>query len=196
MKIVFALLSYLLGSIPFGYLIYFKKKKRDIRKFGSKSMGATNLLRLTNTRTAFLAALFDVLKGFIPVFLSLRLFDDLNFSIVCGFLAVLGHCFPVYIKFKGGKGVATTAGVYLALSLPSLLGIVIVFFITIALTKYVSLGSLLGIMTLPLTPLLFGYERQLVFFGLVLFLLIVFQHRDNIKRLIHGKERKLGEKEE
>ncbi len=196
MKIIYALLSYLLGSVPSGYLIYRQIKKRDIRKFGSKSMGATNLLRLTDKKTALLAALFDILKGFIPVFLSLRLFDDLNFSLSCGFLAVLGHCFPLYIKFKGGKGVATTAGVYLALSWPSLAVVAVVFFITIALTKYVSLGSLLGIMTLPLTALLFGYEKQLILFGAVLFLLIVFQHRENIKRLMQGKERKLGEKEE
>jgi glycerol-3-phosphate acyltransferase PlsY len=196
MKIIYALLSYLLGSVPSGYLIYRRIKKRDIRKFGSKSMGATNLLRLTDKKTALLAASFDILKGFLPVFLSLKLFDDLNFSLLCGFLAVLGHCFPVYIKFRGGKGVATTAGVYLALSLPSLGIVAVVFLAAIALTKYVSLGSLLGIMTLPLTALLFGYEKQVVFFGGALFLLIVFQHRENIKRLIQGKERKLGEKEE
>ncbi len=196
MKVVYALLSYLLGSVPSGYLIYRRIKNRDIRKFGSKSMGATNLLRLTDKKTALLAALFDILKGFIPVFLSLKLFDDINFSLLCGFLAVLGHCFPLYIKFRGGKGVATTAGVYLALSLPSLAGVAVVFLVAIALTKYVSLGSLLGIMTLPLTALIFGYEKQLVFFGVAFFLLIVFQHRENIKRLIQGKERKLGEKEE
>ncbi|HZX09378.1 MAG TPA: glycerol-3-phosphate acyltransferase, partial [Acidobacteriota bacterium] len=105
MKILFALFSYLFGSIPTGYLLYLKINKRDIRNFGSRSIGATNLLRLTDKKTALLAALFDVIKGFIPVFLCLELFDDLFFSLICGFLAVFGHCFPIYIKFKGGKGV-------------------------------------------------------------------------------------------
>ncbi len=195
MKILIALFSYLLGSIPSGYLLYRRIKKRDIRNFGSQSIGATNLLRLTDKKTAFLAAGLDVLKGFIPVFLTLKLFDDLFLSLMCGFLAVFGHCFPLYIKFRGGKGVATTVGVYLALSLPSLLGLAVVFVLTIAFTKYVSLGSVLSVMTLPFTPLILGGEKELIYFGVVLFLLIAFQHRENIHRLIQGKERKLGEKE-
>jgi acyl phosphate:glycerol-3-phosphate acyltransferase len=195
MKILFALFSYLFGSIPTGYLLYLKIKKRDIRNFGSRSTGATNLLRLTDKKTALLAALFDVIKGFIPVFLSLKLFDDLFFSLICGFLAVLGHCFPIYIKFKGGKGVATTVGVYLALSLPSLLILVFVFLAIIMITKYVSLGSLVSVMTLPFTALIFGYDKFIIYFGILVFILTAFQHRENIKRLIQGKERKLGEKE-
>jgi len=195
MKILFALFSYLFGSIPTGYLLYLKINKRDIRNFGSRSIGATNLLRLTDKKTALLAALFDVIKGFIPVFLCLELFDDLFFSLICGFLAVFGHCFPIYIKFKGGKGVATTVGVYLALSLPSLLILVLVFVAIIMITKYVSLGSLVSVMTLPFTALIFGYDKFIIYFGILMFILIAFQHRENIKRLIQGKERKLGEKE-
>ena len=195
MKILFALFSYLFGSIPTGYLLYLKINKRDIRNFGSRSIGATNLLRLTDKKTALLAALFDVIKGFIPVFLCLELFDDLFFSLICGFLAVFGHCFPIYIKFKGGKGVATTVGVYLALSLPSLLILVLVFVAIIMITKYVSLGSLVSVMTLPFTALIFGYDKFIIYFGILIFILIAFQHRENIKRLIQGKERKLGEKE-
>lgn len=195
MMILFALFSYLFGSIPTGYLLYLKIKKRDIRNFGSQSIGATNLLRLTDKKTALLAAVFDIFKGFVPVFLSIKLFDNLFFSLVCGFLAVVGHCFPVYIKFRGGKGVATTAGAYLALSLPSLLVLLVVFVIIIAITKYVSLGSILSIMTLPFTALIFGYDKNFIYFGIIIFSLIAFQHRENIKRLLQGKERKLGEKE-
>lgn len=195
MKILFALFSYLLGSIPTGYLLFRWSRKRDIRHFGSRSIGATNLLRLTDKKTALTAAVFDVLKGFIPVFLSLKLFEDLNFSLLCGFLTVVGHCFPVYIKFRGGKGVATTVGVYLAFSLTSLMILVAVFVTVIAITRYVSLGSLLGVMTLPLTALIFKDEKEIVYLGILIFLLIAFQHRGNIERLIQGKERKLGEKE-
>jgi glycerol-3-phosphate acyltransferase PlsY len=195
MKILFILFSYLLGSIPTGYLFYLKIKKRDIRDFGSRSIGATNLLRLTNKKTALLAAVFDVAKGFIPVFLSLKLFDDLFFSLICGFFTVLGHCFPLYIKFKGGKGVATTVGVYLALSLPSLLILAVVFVAVIMITKYVSLGSLLSVGTLPVTALIFGYDEYIIYLGILVFILIAFQHRENIMRLLKGEERKLGEKE-
>lgn len=195
MKILFALFSYLFGSIPTGYLFYRKIKKQDIRNFGSRAIGATNLLRLTDIKTALLAALFDVFKGFFPVFLSLKLFDDQFFSLICGFLAVFGHCFPLYIKFKGGKGVATTVGAYLALSLPSLLVLVVVFAAIVIITKYVSLGSILSVMTLPLTALIFRYETNMIYFGVLIFVLIAFQHRENIKRLLKGKERKLGEKE-
>ncbi|MBD3414415.1 MAG: glycerol-3-phosphate 1-O-acyltransferase PlsY [Candidatus Aminicenantes bacterium] len=195
MRILFVFFSYLFGSIPTGYLLYQRIKKKDIRQFGSKSMGATNLLRLTDKKTALIAAFVDVLKGFVPVFLSLKLFDDLLFSLLCGFLAVLGHCFPLYIKFKGGKGVATTVGVYLALSLSSLLVLAVVFAAVIAITKYVSLGSLVSLMSLPLTALISGAEIELVYFGVLIFALIAFQHRENIKRLIQGQERKLGEKE-
>jgi len=195
MKILFALFSYLLGSIPTGYLVYLKIKKKDIRDFGSRSIGATNLLRLTNKKTALIAAVFDVAKGFIPVFLSLKLFDDLFFSLICGFLAVLGHCFPLYIKFKGGKGVATTVGVYLALSLPSLLILVVVFLAVTMITKYVSLGSLLSVLSLPVTALIFGYDEYIIYLGILVFILIAFQHRENIMRLLKGEERKLGEKE-
>jgi len=188
MKILFALFSYLLGSVPTGYLLFRWSRKRDIRHFGSRSIGATNLLRLTDKKTALTAAVFDVLKGFIPV-------EDLNFSLLCGFLTVVGHCFPVYIKFRGGKGVATTVGVYLAFSLTSLMILVAVFVTVIAITRYVSLGSLLGVMTLPLTALIFKDEKEIVYLGILIFLLIAFQHRGNIERLIQGKERKLGEKE-
>jgi len=195
MKILMALFSYLVGSIPTGYLLYRKIKKQDIRKFGSRNIGATNLLRLTNKKTALCAALLDVLKGFVPVFLSFYLFDDLFLSLICGFLAVFGHCFPIYIKFKGGKGVATTVGVYLALSLPSLLVLVVVFVTIILITKYVSLGSVLSVMTLPISALIFGYENHFIYFGVILLVLIAFRHRENIQRLIQGQERKLGEKE-
>lgn len=195
MRILFALFSYLFGSIPTGYLLFKKIRKQDIRHFGSQNIGATNLLRLTNTKTALLGAVCDVFKGFLPVFVSLKVFDDLLFSLLCGFLAILGHCFPIYIKFKGGKGVATTAGVYLALSLPSFSVLVVVFVLIIAITKYVSLGSILSVMTLPFTAMIFGYEENFIYFGMIIFILIAFQHRDNIKRLLQGKERKLGEKE-
>ena len=124
MKILFAIFSYMFGSFPTGYVLYFFSEKKDIRGFGSQSIGATNILRLKGWTFAIPVIFMDILKGFLPVFLALKLFPDKNFALLCGFLAVLGHCFPIYIKLRGGKGVATAVGVYLVLALkPLLIGI-------------------------------------------------------------------------
>ena len=138
--------------------------------------------------------MIDLLKGYLPVFLALKLFQDKPLALICAFLAVLGHCFPVYIKFRGGKGLATTFGVYAALAFkPALLSLVILL-IVIAITRYVSLGSLFAALSYPLFIHLFKEESGILYLSLVLFHLIMFMHRSNIKRLIKGTERKLGEK--
>jgi glycerol-3-phosphate acyltransferase PlsY len=195
MKILFAMLSYLLGAFPTGYVLYFLSEKKDIRSYGSKSIGATNVLRLKGWVFAIPVILVDILKGFLPVFISLKLFSDVRFALLCGFLAVLGHCFPITLKFKGGKGVATSVGVYSALALkPLLLGIG-VFLVVIALTRYVSLGSILAMMSLPVFLYIFQDNREVVILGVAILCLIVIKHGGNIHRLRHGNERKFGEKE-
>jgi len=194
MKILFAGLSYLLGAIPSGYVLFYISEKKDIRNFGSQATGATNLFRLKGWKFAVPILLFDVLKGGLPVVLALGFFEDLRFALVCGFLAVVGHCFPVYIKFKGGKGLATTLGAYAVLGFKPLLLSLGVFLLAVGITRYVSLGSLLAVLSYPLFILLFKGNIEIVCLSVVLFLLIVFMHRGNIARLIKGEERKLGEK--
>jgi glycerol-3-phosphate acyltransferase PlsY len=194
MKILFALFSYLLGSFPTGYVLFSLSEKKDIRSFGSYSTGATNVLRLKGWIFALPVVLVDVLKGFLPVFLALRLFPDKKFALLCGFLAVLGHCFPVYIKFKGGKGVATAVGVFLALAVESLLICVAIFIFVILLTRFVSLGSLLAMLSLPIAIFIIQGDIEKTLLGFAVFLLIAIRHAGNIKRLIRGNERKLGEK--
>ncbi|TEU05258.1 MAG: glycerol-3-phosphate 1-O-acyltransferase PlsY [Candidatus Aminicenantes bacterium] len=194
MKILFAGLSYLLGAIPSGYVLFYISEKKDIRNFGSQATGATNLFRLKGWKFAVPILLFDVLKGGLPVVLALEFFEDLRFALVCGFLAVVGHCFPVYIKFKGGKGLATTLGAYAVLGFKPLLLSLGVFLLAVGITRYVSLGSLLAVLSYPLFILLFKGNIEIVCLSVVLFLLIVFMHRGNIARLIKGEERKLGEK--
>jgi glycerol-3-phosphate acyltransferase PlsY len=195
MKILFALFSYLFGSFPTGYIVYYLSEKKDIRGYGSQSIGATNMLRLKGWFFAIPVIFVDILKGFLPVFLALKLFPDKKFALLCGFLAVLGHCFPVYIKLKGGKGVATSVGVYLVLAFkPFLIGIG-VFLIVIALTRYVSLGSIMAMMSLPLSIYFIQSSWEVAILGIAIFLLIVIKHGGNIRRLMHGNERKLGEKE-
>jgi glycerol-3-phosphate acyltransferase PlsY len=194
MKILFAVLCYLFGSIPSGYILFRLSEKKDIRSFGSQATGATNVLRLKGWKYAIPVLLFDVAKGFLPVFLALKLFEDLIFALICGFLAVVGHCFPVYIKFRGGKGLATTLGAYAFLAFkPALLSLA-VFLIAVGISRYVSLGSLLAILSFPVFTFLFKEEIQVVYYGIVLFFLVVFMHRGNIARLIKGTERKIGEK--
>jgi glycerol-3-phosphate acyltransferase PlsY len=194
MKIFFALCSYLLGSLPTGYMLFWISEKKDIRNFGSHSTGATNVLRLKGWIFALPVIFVDILKGFLPVFLALELFPDKEFSLLCGFLAVLGHCFPVYIRFKGGKGVATSVGVFLALSVTSLLICVAIFILVILLTRYVSLGSILAMLSLPISILLIDGDIEKTLLGFAVFLLVAIRHAGNIRRLLNGNERKLGGK--
>lgn len=194
MKILFAVFSYLIGSFPTGYILYFLSEKKDVREYGSQSIGATNIFRLKGLSFAIPVILVDILKGFLPVFLALKFFPDERFALFCGFLAVLGHCFPIYIKFKGGKGVATAVGVYLVLaSWPLLIGIGVFIFI-IALTRYVSLGSILAMMSIPFSIYFLSGNQEIAILSAAIFLLIVIKHGGNIHRLIKGNERKLGEK--
>lgn len=194
MKIFFALFSYLFGSLPTGYILFSISEKKDIRSFGSRSTGATNVLRLKGWIYALPVILMDVIKGFLPVFLALRLFPDKKFALLCGFLAVLGHCFPVYIKFRGGKGVATAVGVFLALAVKSLLICIAIFLLVILLTRYVSLGSILAMLSLPISIFIIQGDIEKTLLGFAVFLLVALRHTGNIQRLIKGSERKLGEK--
>jgi glycerol-3-phosphate acyltransferase PlsY len=194
MKIVFAILSYLFGSIPSGYIIFYLSEKRDIRNFGSQATGATNVLRLKGWKFALPILVIDFLKGFLPAILALKIFEDSTFAFICAFLAVLGHCFPVYIGFKGGKGIATTFGAYSILAFKPFLCSLAIFVATTAASRYVSLGSLLAALSYPLFILLFKKQIEMAYMAFALFIFIAFMHRDNIKRLVRGKERKLGEK--
>lgn len=195
MKILFALFSYLFGSFPTGYILYYLSEKKDIRGYGSQSIGATNMFRLKGWFFAIPVIFVDILKGFLPVFLALKLFPDKRLALLCGFLAVLGHCFPLYIKLKGGKGVATSVGVYLVLAFKPLLIGIGVFLIVIALTRYVSLGSIMAMLSLPLSIYFIQGNREAAILSIAIFLLIVIRHGGNIRRLVDGNERKLGEKE-
>ena len=194
MKIILALFSYLLGSIPMGYLIFFISEKKDIRNYGSRTIGATNVLRLKGWKFAFPVLAADFLKGFLPVLLALKIFEDIRLAVLCAFLAVVGHCFPVYIRFKGGKGVATTVGIYAILALKPLLFSLGLFFIVVFATRYVSLASLLSMLSIPLFVYLLRGKEEIIGLSTAIFLLIVIKHRENIKRLIKGTERKIGEK--
>jgi len=194
MKILFAALAYFVGAFPSGYLFFWASEKKDIREFGSRATGATNLFRLKGWKFALPVAFIDLLKGFLPAFLALKIFGDPRLGAVCASLAVVGHCFPVYIGFKGGKGVAAAAGAMFAIALgPTLLSL-LVFIGTVALTRYVSLGSILAALAFPFFMLLFKLPAALILLSLPILLIILIRHAENIKRLIRGTERKFGQK--
>jgi glycerol-3-phosphate acyltransferase PlsY len=191
-KSLLAAASYLIGSFPSGYILFRAGGKKDIRSFGSGATGATNMLRLKGWRSAIPVALIDIAKGFVPAFAAARMFSDPAFSAVCASAAVVGHCFPVYIGFKGGKGVATAAGAMFALAPVPALGSLAVFILTVALTRFVSLGSILAVLLFPVFVVVFRMTGPLLPWTLPIILVIGLRHAGNIGRLLRGTERKLG----
>jgi acyl phosphate:glycerol-3-phosphate acyltransferase len=192
MWILLILLSYCLGSISFSYLLTKLIKNEDIRNHGSGNAGATNTLRVLGKGPAIAVLLLDSLKGIISVLVPLWLGLSPNIAILCGFAAVIGHNYPVFFGFKGGKGVATTIGVFAAISFfPSLLAGIIAI-LTIWISRFVSLGS---IVFLILTPFFMLYHYSLPFIAIVTGFCIsavsVWRHRGNIQRLLKGTERKI-----
>lgn len=185
--------SFLMGSIPVG-LIVAKLKGVDLRKVGSGNIGATNVLRTMGKRPALITLAGDMLKGLIPVFISGYILDDPLYSGIVGLAAILGHDFSIFLKFRGGKGVATSIGVILAYSpLVSVLT-VLVWIIVVFMTRYSSMGAIVSFMLLPLNIYVFDYSNERFLISIFITLLILFKHRENIGRLLSGREPKIGER--
>jgi acyl phosphate:glycerol-3-phosphate acyltransferase len=180
--------SYLLGSIPFGLIITKIFLGKDIRKVGSGNIGTTNVLRTGKKSLAACTLLFDVLKGYFSILITYNYFNDLIY--LSALICFVAHIFPIWLKFKGGKGVATYLGVILGISLN--LGIVFgVTWIVIALIfRYSSLSSILGSMSVWIYSIFFAYEMQ-SYFSFFLFVIIFFTHKENIIRLKNSKETKI-----
>ena len=184
------LLAYLLGSIPSGFVLTRWAGLGDIRKIGSGNIGATNVLRTGRKGLAIATLLFDLLKGAIPTFIAWRWFGP-DMAVLAGAGAFLGHCFPVWLGFKGGKGVATAAGVILGFT-PTVMAILLLAFIAVvALTRYVSLASILTAVFAPAVAWLLG-EVQPAQLYLLLAVIVVVKHHANIARLLKGQESKVS----
>jgi len=190
-EILFLVISYILGSIPFGAIIFFVLDKKDIRKEGSGNIGATNMLRTKGKAAGIATLIFDMLKGMIPIIYGLNHFDSQVLVLMAGAAAIFGHIFPVFLKFKGGKGVATFAGVFLIFYFPSMMLFLGVFLIVGILTRFVSLGSILGILSVFFLTL-FTQIAEVSVIVLVIVIVILIRHRTNIRRLIQGNENKLN----
>ncbi|SFF95323.1 glycerol-3-phosphate 1-O-acyltransferase PlsY [Sporolactobacillus nakayamae] len=189
------IVSYLIGSISFSYLITKKIKKIDIRKTGSGNAGATNTMRVLGTGPAIGVLLLDVLKGIVCVVIARALGLPDWAVALSGFASIIGHDFPVYFGFKGGKGVATTIGVFfMIMPLYALIAGILTILI-IAATRFVSLGSLFFLIATPVLGWIFSdYSSGVLVAAFLISLLAFYQHRANIVRLIHGNENKLGHK--
>jgi acyl phosphate:glycerol-3-phosphate acyltransferase len=186
------LAAYLLGAIPFGYIFARLIGKTDIREHGSGNIGATNILRVMGWKVALPVFVLDLLKGFAAVFLAKAVGGQPILQLAAGMLAMLGHSFPVFIGFKGGKAAATASGVLLAISGWVTLALFASAVLVLALTGYVSLASITGSLLLPLYFWIFGFEPVYIYFGLAAALLIIVRHQANIKRLLNGNESKLN----
>lgn len=184
-------LCYLLGAIPFSYIFVRLLKGYDIRQHGSGNVGSTNALRTAGKGVALAALTGDLLKGVLAAWLGLH-FGGEGLAGICAVAAVLGHCWSVFLGFKGGKGVATSAGIVLYLMPRVFLAIMILFIIIVAISRYVSLASTSVAALLPIIALIFHKPNQLLEMSLVIALLVVFQHRENIGRLRNGTEGKIG----
>jgi acyl phosphate:glycerol-3-phosphate acyltransferase len=201
-----AFLSYLIGSFPTGYLVG-RLAGTDIRKVGSGNIGATNVLRMLGKPYGYTVFVFDFLKGAVAVTLSILIVSRIRpdyhetelIGIITGVLCVIGHSYPVWLGFKGGKGVATSAGVLFGLMPVAALIVMLIWLITFQATKYVSVASIVAVITLPVAVFAMVHFRKtngmaLVYFSIGLTVLVIWRHRSNLSRLVKGTEQSFKRK--
>ena len=181
------IISYLMGSVPFGFILTKIFLKKDIREIGSGNIGATNALRTGNKKIGYSTLVLDILKAVTPVIYVKIFYQD--FLYIASLCAFLGHVFPIWLKFKGGKGVATYVGILFAINIYFGFIFAISWFITFFVSKYSSLSSLVGAVSIPIYSLILSQFDQGIFFT-IMFVLIFFTHRENIKRLKNKEETK------
>jgi glycerol-3-phosphate acyltransferase PlsY len=180
---------YLIAAVPTGIVLARVMGYEDVRDKGSGNIGATNVYRVAGKLAGVLTLAGDILKGFLPL-LACKTWlapTSAQLGIACA-MAIVGHCYPVYLKFRGGKGIATALGIFLVMSPIAVLGAAIVFGITVAATRFISLGSVLAAMSAPLLVLMLNQPQPIFLATLFIAALIVWRHRSNIKRLMDGSE--------
>jgi glycerol-3-phosphate acyltransferase PlsY len=191
LKIIVVIIAYVLGSIPFGYLIVRGRGAGDIRETGSGGTGATNVSRRAGKAAGVLTLLLDAAKGSVAVLIARALTGDEWVIAVAAIAALLGHIFPVWLGFRGGKGVATGVGIFLVLAPIALLCAGVIFVAIVALTRYVSLGSIIAAVLIPVFVWWQSDLRPLLIAAIVGAALIVFAHRGNIQRLVSRTESRI-----
>lgn len=189
-----ALVGYVFGSIPFGLILTKLAGLGDVREIGSGNIGATNVLRTGKKPLAALTLLADILKGLIPTLLVTTYFELIPYGLIAGFMALIGHMFPVWLKFKGGKGVATYIGVAFGFFWPSGLCFILAWLVMAFLFRYSSLSALVACLVTPFVTF-FLTEEIIATTLFVMSILVLIRHRSNIERLIAGEEDKIGQKQ-
>ena len=193
---ILALIAYLFGAVPFGLLVA-KSRGIDIRTQGSGNIGATNVFRVVGKGWGIFTLVLDALKGFIPAFIF-PMFGNLDseWGVLFGLLSIVGHSFPVYLKFKGGKGVATSAGMLIGVA-PQAVGVgLLVWIICMVIWRYVSLASIVAAATIAVTVWVIDMGLIINIALTALGAMVIWLHRANIKRLINGTENRFGKKKE
>jgi glycerol-3-phosphate acyltransferase PlsY len=187
-------IAYLLGAIPFGYLLVKMTTGADVRSAGSGNIGATNVLRTTGRAAGVATLLLDIAKGYLAVWIAARLSEHDPLWMSAAALAVMaGHAYPVFLKFKGGKAVASFVGAFLCLTPVALAATLVVFLVAVAWTRYISMGSIIAAATLPLAVwLLLKSPLPVLLASLVAGLFIIYKHSSNIERLREGTENVFG----
>ncbi len=180
---------YLIAAIPTGVLLARLMGGEDVRQKGSGNIGATNVYRVAGKLAGVLTLVGDTLKGFLPLLAFKTWLEPTPTQLgIASAVAILGHCYPVYLKFKGGKGVATALGIFLVLSPKAVFFALIVFILTVAITRYISLGSVLAALSAPLVILLLNHPQPIFLATLFIAALVIWRHNSNIRRLLDGTE--------
>lgn len=186
--------GYILGSIPFSYLVTRLKTGGDIRNMGSRNVGATNVLRTSGKMAGLAALMLDVCKGAAAVAVARALTTEDAWAGIAGFSAAAGHSFPLFLRFRGGKSVATGAGAFMMLSFPGILCSLATFGLILFLFRIVSLGSIAASAAFPLFAWIFGAKRGIILWGAATAVLIILRHHANVVRLIRRIEERIDEK--
>lgn len=184
--------SYFLGSIPFGYLIVKCTQGKDIRQVGSGNVGATNVLRIAGKTWGILTLLLDAAKGALAVYGTQIFLGAESAMVLSAVMAVLGHMFTPFLHFRGGKGVATALGALLIVAPIAVLISLLVFLLTVALSRFISVGSMAAAISFPLWTVLLQYETAVVIIAVLLAILILWRHSSNVRRLLQGTENRFS----
>ena|ERR1043166_5531622 len=184
--------AYMIGSVPFALLLARRWGGADLRTLGSGNLGAANVLRASGVRAGVIVAVLDIAKGAASVAIATRISSAPITPALAGFAAIVGHIYPVWLKFRGGKGVATACGVFSVLTPLAVPPALVVFLVTVWLTKYISLGSILATIALPSIAHATGAPATTLIIAWAAAALIIFRHRSNVMRLIGGTERRIG----
>lgn len=191
--VISVICTYFIGNLSPSIILSKIYYKRDIREYGSGNAGTTNVLRVMGKKFGAIVFLLDVIKGMLPTYLALR-YGGLEMAFLCGVVVVVGHVFPILHGFKGGKGVATSFGAALVLNPFFALISLAIFAIIVLVTRYVSLGSMIGTCVFPLLMFTHSTSKSIKVYSLAFAIIVVFSHRKNIKKLLKGTENKLGKR--